>query len=177
MDATLIERAQRGDRHAYGELVTRYSEIAFRTACVLGTSPADAEDVVQDAFVKAYRALARFQAGRSFRPWLLEIVGNEARNRRRWLRRRAALELRLREDRREDPSPEQLVVAAARRRALLQAIRELPPADQQVITLRHLLQLSVAETASALGLPEGTVKSRLARALERLRARPELADE
>jgi RNA polymerase sigma-70 factor (ECF subfamily) len=80
-DAGLIELAKDGDVRAYGELVERYREVAFRTAYLIARNAADAEDAAQEAFVKAYYALGRFRAGEPFRPWLLRIAANEARNR------------------------------------------------------------------------------------------------
>ena len=167
-----MERARRGDAAAYEELVRRYTEIAFRTACLVIGSAADAEEVTQDAFVKAWSALPRFRAAAPFRPWLLRIVGNEARNRRRAAGRRAAMELRMAEGLRAGgaaPSPEEEAEAAEERAALLRALTGLPEDDREVVACRFLLQLSVAETASVLELPAGTVKSRLHRGLGRLR--------
>jgi RNA polymerase sigma-70 factor (ECF subfamily) len=171
-ETEVVERAKRGDGDAYEELVHRYTEIAFRTACLVTGSAADAEEVAQDAFVKAWSALPRFRAGAPFRPWLLRIVGNEARNHRRAAGRRAAMELRLAEGLRAGgaaPSPEAEAEAAEERAALLRALNGLPEDDRQVIACRHLLQLSVEETASVLELAEGTVKSRLHRSLGHLR--------
>jgi RNA polymerase sigma-70 factor (ECF subfamily) len=172
-EAEIVQRAQRGDVHAYEELVQRYTQMAFRCAYLVTGSAAEAEDASQDAFVKAYQALPRFRPeGSSFRPWLLRIVGNEARNRRRADRRRAALELRLAEGLRRgsgDRSPEAQAEAAEERQALLSALNGMARDDREVIGCRYLLQLSVEETAAALAVPEGTVKSRLARALGRLR--------
>jgi RNA polymerase sigma-70 factor (ECF subfamily) len=171
-EAEIVERARRGDAAAYEYLVHRYTEMAFRTAYLVTGSAAEAEDAAQDAFVKAYRALPRFRAGGSFRAWLLRIVGNEARNRRRSAGRRAVLELRVAEGLRTGvgpPSPEAAAEAAEERRALLRALNRMEYEDRQVISCRYLLQLSVEETAAALDVPEGTVKSRLARALGRLR--------
>ena len=168
-----MARARRGDERAYEELVVRYSDLAFRTAYVATGSAADAEEAALDGFVKAHRALDRFREGEPFRPWLLRIVGNEARNRRRAAGRRAKIELTAaRADRAGDaaPSPEAAVLAAERRAELLAALDRLEPDARQVVACRSLLELDVAETAAALGLPEGTVKSRLSRALERLRA-------
>src|ERR687895_1307118 len=87
----LVERARAGDADAYATLVRCHEEIAFRTAVLITGNAADAEEAVQDAFVKAYRALGRFRAGEPLRPWLLTIVANEARNRRRAAGRRAGL--------------------------------------------------------------------------------------
>ncbi|MFN2469862.1 MAG: RNA polymerase sigma factor [Gaiellaceae bacterium] len=177
-DAELVERAKRGDLDAYGELVQRYRGIAFRTAYVLAGSAADAEEAAQDGFVKAYRSLDRFRSGAPFRPWLLEIVGNEARNRRRTAGRREQLALRVAAEGPSGgavPSPEATFLSGERRAELLAALNELREEDRQVIGCRYFLDLSEEETAATLGWPRGTVKSRLSRALERLRERLEAA--
>jgi len=179
-ETELVERARRGDDRAYQVLVERYQSIAFRTAYLVTRSAEEAEDAAQDGFVKAYYALGRFRRGAPFRPWLLRIVTNEARNRRRSAGRRDRLALRVAgEEVSGDaaPSPEMHVVASERRTALLAALDGLREEDQLVIGCRYLLDLSEEETASVLGLPRGTVKSRLARALDRLRARVEAGDE
>lgn len=137
---------------------------------------AEAEDAVQEAFVKAYSALSRFRSDASFKPWLLTIVGNEARNRRRSAGRRAALVVRARAaspeaSSPETSSPESLALAEERRRALAAALDRLNDADRLVISYRYLLEMSEADTAAALGIARGTVKSRLSRALTRLRNR------
>src|SRR5918995_4283341 len=93
-DRDLVERARRGDHDAYEALVREHEQAAFRVAYVIVGSAADAEDVAQEAFVKAYRALGRFRSGAPFRPWLLRIVGNEARNHRRAAGRRVFHEQR-----------------------------------------------------------------------------------
>jgi RNA polymerase sigma factor (sigma-70 family) len=173
-DAELIGLARRGDVAAYETLVRRYREVAYRTAYLISRSSADAEDATQEAFVKAYYALDRFRLDGEFRPWMLRIVANEARNRRRSARRRESLVLRLAEDRPSGASaqaPEAAAVSADEARTLLAALTDLPERDRLVISYRYLLELSEAETAAALGVRPGTVKSRLSRALERLRAR------
>ena len=96
-EAALVERARQGDAVAYGSLVRAHQDIAFRVACLAGGSAADAEEAAQEGFVKAWRALPRFRTGAPFRPWLLAIVANEARNRRRAAGRRAGLALRAAE--------------------------------------------------------------------------------
>src|SRR3954467_3817343 len=93
-ETELVERARRGDLRAWETIVRTYQGIAFRTAYVLTGSAADAEEAAQDGFVKAYRALGRFRRGAPLRPWLLEVVGNEARNRRRSAGRRDRLAMR-----------------------------------------------------------------------------------
>lgn len=175
-DADLIARAQRGSVDAFEEIVQRYQQLAFRTAYVITGSAAEAEEAAQDGFVKAYRALATFRSGAEPRPWLLQIVANEARNRVRAAGRRQRLELRLAEGVRPGdaaPSPEAVAVEADERRRLLESISALDGSDREVIASRYLLELSSEETAIALGIPEGTVKSRLSRALDRLRVRVE----
>jgi len=168
----LIRRAKRGDKHAYEELVYAYQGIAFRTAYVLAGNAADAEEAAQDGFVKAWRALGRFGDGALFRPWLLQIVANEARNRRRSAGRRAHLALRAATEHPSGdaaPSPEAALLSAQQREGLLAAVNELPEDQRSVITLRYFVGLSEQEVADALDLPTGTIKSRTSRALERLR--------
>lgn len=171
-DAEAVARARDGDLDAFEVLVARHTALAHRTAVLLGAG-ADAPDVVQEAFVKAYRGLPGFRADAPFRPWLLRIVTNETLNAHRSARRRAGVELRLRA---EWPaalaeSAETAVVRAERSAQLLAAVRELPEKYRLVVTCRYLLDLGEEETATALGWPRGTVKSRLSRALRRLRAR------
>jgi RNA polymerase sigma factor (sigma-70 family) len=171
-ESDLIRRAKRGDTHAYEELVHAYQGIAFRTAYVIARNGADAEDAAQDGFVKAWRALGRFREGAPFRPWLLRIVANEARNRRRTAGRRAHLALRAATEQPSGdaaPSPEAAYLSAEQKQELLAAVNELPEDQRTVISLRYFVGLSEHEVGEALGVPEGTVKSRTSRALERLR--------
>jgi RNA polymerase sigma factor (sigma-70 family) len=171
-EAELVERAKRGDTEAYTEIVRRYEEVAFRTAYVITGDAQDAEEAAQEGLVKAYRALARFDAEMPLRPWLLRIVGNEARNRRRARGRAASLALRIAQDRPSAgaaPSAEAAVLAAELRATVNRALSRLPENDRRVIACRYFLDLSEAETADALGVPRGTVKSRLSRAFARLR--------
>jgi RNA polymerase sigma factor (sigma-70 family) len=172
-DAELVERAQRGDVDSYEQLVQRYQGLAHRVAFLVTRDAAEAEDAAQEAFVKAYYALNRFRTGASFRPWLLKIVTNEARNRRRSSGRRAGLALRAAEERPSGdaaPSPEVVALDSEQRNALLVALDGLPEMDRLVVMYRYFLDLSEAEMATALGCAKGTVKSRLSRALVRLRA-------
>ena len=175
-DTELVERAKRGDAHAYEELVHRYQGIAFRTAYVIARSASDGEEAAQDGFVKAYRALGRFRAGAPFRPWLLQIVANEARNRRRTESRQAGLALRAAGEGSSGgaaPSPEAIVLGDEGRARLLAAVERLPEEQRLAVVCRYFLDLSEEETAFALGCRRGTVKSRLSRGLERLRGEME----
>ncbi|GID91912.1 RNA polymerase sigma factor [Amorphoplanes digitatis] len=172
-DAAAVTRARAGDLSAYDVLVARYTVPAHRAAVLLGAG-ADADDVVQEAFVKAYRQLSRYRGESGFRPWLLAIVANETRNLHRSRRRRDGLVLRAaahEQPERLVPDPAETVLADERRNRLVEQIRLLDHRDREVLVLRFLLDLSEAETAETLGLPKGTVKSRTSRALARLRGR------
>jgi RNA polymerase sigma factor (sigma-70 family) len=150
-DAELVERAKRGDLRAWETVVREYQGIAFRTA---------------------YRALGRFRRGAPLKPWLLRIIANEARNRRRSAGRREALVLRAAAENRPGdavPSPEAALLAGEERGHLLEAVNRLSDEHRLAIACRYFLDLSEEETAAALGVRRGTVKSRLARALARLR--------
>jgi RNA polymerase sigma-70 factor (ECF subfamily) len=171
-EAQLIARAKRGELGAYEEIVRLHETIAFRTAWVITRSAADAEEAAQDAFVKAHAALPRFRGDAPFRPWLLAIVANEARNRVRSAGRRERLAARAAEERRPDdavPSPEAALLGSERREELLAAMDRLPEQARDAIACRYLLELTEEETAAALDCPRGTVKSRVSRALDRLR--------
>jgi RNA polymerase sigma-70 factor, ECF subfamily len=168
----LVERARNGDVSAYEQLVRTYQDLAARTAYVITGGAADAQDAAQEAFVKAYYSLGRFRPGAPFRPWLLRIVANEAINRRRSAGRQAGLALRAAEGRPPEdavPSPEGAALEQDERRRLIEAMNRLRPEDRLVIAYRYWFDLSEAEMADALGCARGTVKSRLSRALGRLR--------
>jgi RNA polymerase sigma-70 factor, ECF subfamily len=170
-ESELVARARSGEVAAFEELVQRYQGIAHRTAFLITGQAAEAEDAAQVGFVKAYGALGRFDPGRPFRPWLLRIVANEARNRRRAAARRAAVELAVaREPERLALSPEAEAEAGERRASLMRAVLGLREADREAIALRYFLDLSEAEMAEVLGVASGTVKSRLSRAIGRLRS-------
>jgi len=170
-DAEAVARSRDGDLDAYAVLVVRYTLRAHRAAFLLGAGE-DSDDVVQEAFVKAFRHLSRFRAGEPFGPWLLRIVANETKNLTRSRRRRAALARRLSA---AEPAgaaaggPADEVLAAERRSHLLAAVNTLPDRERQVLACRYFLDLSEAETAQVLAWPLGSVKSRTFRALNRLR--------
>lgn len=180
-DLTLVARLAVDLDRAFGTLVATHQDRLYTIALRLLGSPRDAEEVTQDAFVRAYRALAGYDRERilalRLRPWLASIVVNLARNRRRRL-----------DDRRPPLQLEPLVEAglepgestghagpherAARRetiRDLAAALLALPPGPRAAVVLRHVDGLSVAEVALALNRPEGTVKSHVRRGLAQLR--------
>ena len=162
-----MARARSGDPDAYAVLVRRHAPIALRTAVLLGAG-SDAEDVVQEALVKAYRSLNRFRAGQPFRPWLLRIVANEAHNAHRSAVRRRARESTAPLAELLDPAAE--VVDRDEKTRILSEVEVLPAKLRDVVVCRYLLELDESETATVLWLPRGTVKSRLSRGLDRLRA-------
>lgn len=189
-EAALLRAAAAGDADAFGELVAIHQAAAFRVALVITGSTADAEDAAQEGFVKAYLALDRFRADAAFRPWLLAIVGNEARNRRRARGRRETLAeraiaavrgagARIEPDPARDvavaPSPEVDALRGETTAEIRHALGTLGEAERRVVACRYLLGLSEAETAAALGIPAGTAKSRLHRGLRRMRAALEAA--
>ncbi|MEO7803986.1 MAG: RNA polymerase sigma factor [Actinomycetota bacterium] len=166
----LIKLAKEGDERAYEQLVVRHQQIAVRTAYLIAGS--DAEDAAQEAFMKAFYALKRFRQGAPFRPWLLRIVANEALNRRKSAKRRTELDQRILRDRPSGdaaPSPEEAVMAHEFQRELLEALYRLKERDRLLIGYRYLLEMSETEVSVVMGIPKGTVKSRLSRGLARLR--------
>ncbi len=170
VESELISRARQGDNEAWEALVREYQQPVFRLAYLFMGDADEAEDVTQEAFIRAFRALASFDETRSLRPWLLSIAANLARNRRRSIGRYLAALGRM--GRRE---PELIGFIGERSaqqwesQTLWQAVRRLSHDDQQIIYLRYFLDFSEAETAKALEVAPGTVKSRLHRAMSRLR--------
>jgi RNA polymerase sigma factor (sigma-70 family) len=171
-EAELISRSRDGDRDAYGMLVARHQQVAFRCAHVVCGDAAEAQDAAQEGFIKAYTSLRRFREGAPFRPWLLTIVANEARNRRRSAGRREHLAVRVLDaaPAGQAPGADVAVLAGARRATLVAGLEALSADHREVLVLRYLLDLSEQECAAVLGCRPGTVKSRHARALDRLRA-------
>jgi len=174
VECELIERARHGDTASYGELVRRYQSIAFRVAYLVTGDAAEAEDVTQEAFVRAYRSLDSFRSGSPFRPWLLKIVTNEALTRMRSVRRRLHLERRVFDA--ESPgrtvaSPEAELLARERFAELEVALAEMKDMDRIVLTYHYVLDMPIDEMAAVLDCTESTVRTRISRALSRLRTK------
>ena len=177
----LVRRAKRGDVQAFEELVRRYDRNVFRIAQHITQNREDAEDVVQEAFLKAYRNLAKFQEQSKFYTWLVRIVVNEAlmKLRRKKPGRTVSLdeEIKTEDDSlpREvadwSPNPEQMYNQAELRDILTRTIQGLPSGFRTVFVLRDVEGLSTEETAEALELSIPAVKSRLLRARLQLRER------
>ena len=170
-DRILALRAKRGDVDAFERLVERYQGLAFHAAYLITGDAQDAEDVIQEAFWKAYNGLPHFRSGASFKPWLMRIVTNEAQNRRRSTSRYVKLLLRAADDASsasDEPSPEALVVSEEQQVRVLHALSMLQDEDRIVLSYRYLLDLTPSEIAAALECPASTARSRLARARQRL---------
>lgn len=168
-DGELVARARRGDLGAFEALVRRYESTAIRVASVVCGS-AGAEDAAQEGFIRAYRSLGRFDVTRPFRPWLLRIVVNVAKNRVRAEERQLQLTLRSPVPGSAADAGPDAVLAEERRVALAQALARLPERDRVMIACRWFEDMSEREIAATLAIRPGTVKSRLSRAMTRLRA-------
>jgi RNA polymerase sigma-70 factor (ECF subfamily) len=170
LDDELIRRAQRGDEDAFQQLVERYSDPVWRTARVLSSDQAAAEDAAQEAWLDAWRGLPRFQTGRPFRPWLLQLVRNRCRMAgRRHAPNRQSLDGPQFEALADPEDVVATTLRAERLSALAATLAQLPAEQRTSLALRFFADLELAEIATVTGAPVGTVKSRLHRALARLR--------
>ena len=170
-DHDLAERAARGDRAAFHAIVDRYAQDLFRLARSLSRSADDADDIVQETFVAAFRGIARFDRKSSLRTWLSRIaIKLAARAWNKGRRSRAAVSLNT-EATVSDPrlTTHSATDRVDRRLDLLEVLPTLTREYREVLVLRELQQMSYAEIAQALGLPQGTVESRLHRGRNELR--------
>ena len=169
--------AKRGDHEAYAKLVRPYERLAYRVAAAITGGGADAEEAMQNGFVKAYRSLHRFRAGAAFRPWLLRIVVNEAHNVLRAERRHTRLGARAAEQHRVGPvGPDEVVIAREEVETVLGALARLPEADRLALALRYFAELPDSEAAAIVGTSTEAYRVRLARARKRLQAQLEDVD-
>jgi len=164
-DQTCAERAQDGDHAAYGELVRRYQARLYRFVLRMVGSPDEALDLAQDAFMRAWQALPEWRPDAKFHTWLFRIASNAALDA---LRRRRVVEFVPIEEgfdaESAEPDPERRMEIAQRVRGLEAALQVLPPEQREVVLLREVEDMSYEEIGAVLGIAEGTVKSRLARA-------------
>ena len=175
----LVRAAKAGEMRAFEELVKRYDRNVFRIVQHITQNREDAEDVVQDAFLKAYRNLEQFQEQSKFYTWLVRIAVNEALMKLRRRRPERMISLDQEVETEEDsmprevadwsPNPEQQYTQAELRDILGRTIQGLPAGFRMVFVLRDVEGLSTEETAEALGLSIPAVKSRLLRARLQLR--------
>lgn len=173
----LVVRCLQGDQEAYRALFNRYFDELSRTAAILMKSPADADDVVQETFIRTFQALQSYDLDRPFRPWLHRILLNVCKDvwkRRRWLF--IPIESAYDVSDQNAPDPEACFLKDDELRRLAQAIRELSPKHQAVVALYFLNEMRISDVAEAVGVPEGTVKSRLHHAVRALRKRLERSD-
>ncbi len=169
-ESDLVASACQGDVAAWEALVRNHQEAVFRLAYLFLADADEAQDMAQEAFIRAFRALDRFDTSRPLRPWLLSITANLARNHLRSASRYWAAVQRLFWEQPElAMNVEEKGIQRMEAQQLWQAVRRLNLADQQVIYLRYFLELPEAEMATALEVAPGTIKSRLHRALNRLR--------
>ena len=177
-DLALVERVQRGDRAAFDVLVLRYQHKVLKLVMRYIRDAMEAEDVAQDAFVKAYRALPSFRGDSAFYTWLYRIAINTAKNALVSSKRRPLdYDLDLQDPEqyemharlKDDETPEHLLLTDEIRETVNGAIGELPEDLRTAIVLREIDGLSYEEIAFSLGVAVGTVKSRLTRARQALR--------
>ena len=168
-ESTLVRHAANGDAAAWESLMATHQEAVFRLAYLLLGDPDEAQDVAQESFLRAWKHLASFDPARPLRPWLLSISANLAKNRRRSAGRYFATLVRAFRDEQVSEGVEDQTTRSFQAGELWKAVQKMSLLDQQIVYLRYFLELSVTETALTLQIPEGTVKSRLSRALEILR--------
>lgn len=163
-----IQAALEGDPASWHALVSRHRQAVFRLAyLILGNAP-DAEDIAQEAFLKAYQALPRFDRQRPLRPWLLRITRNLAFNRLRSRKRQKGLFMRLVRQQTPPSFVGRELERSSQTEVVWSGIRSLSRRDQEVIFMRYFLEMGEGEMADSLNVARGTVKSRLHRALNRL---------
>ena len=174
-ETDLVRAAQAGDSRAFGEIVTRYQRAIYRVAYGFTRVPADADDLAQETFVRAYQAIGRFRVGEPLYPWLARIASNLALSLLRSRRRKpeTALEPLMEAGQQwgTEEDPGRGVVDREQRKQLEQALSELKPEHQAVLVLRGVEEKSYEEIAKTLNVPLGTVMSRLSRARAELKAR------
>jgi RNA polymerase sigma-70 factor (ECF subfamily) len=178
-EKALIINAQNGDLAAFNELVLIYQDVVYRQALWMLKEQEAAEDATQESLIKAYRKITMFQPGKPFRPWLLKITTNHCLDMIRAAERHRHLPYEPSDmDGEEmeafwmkDPccTPEQAVERAEAEKRIIHAIQRLPSAYKSVVILVDLQGLDYEEVATILGVPLGTMKSRLSRAREQLR--------
>ena len=168
-ETTLTQRAAHSDAAAWEQLTLAHQQAVFRFAYLLLGDADDAEDIAQETFLRAWKALKQFDATRPLRPWLLSIASNLSSNWKRSAGRYLTALTRAFREQPKETSIEESNAQTTQANELWKAVQRLEIADQQIIYLRYFLELPVAETAETLQVAEGTVKSRLSRALEKLR--------
>lgn len=177
-EARLIASAQKGDEAAFEQLVLLYQKRVYNLALRMVQNPDDAFDLSQEAFIKAWKNLPNLKADAAFSTWLFRMTSNECIDFLRRSKRQKTVSLTVESDEDEEvqlampdpaPGPEEAAIRAEDRELLRMAMDALPPDHRQVLTLRIVDDLDYRQISEVLGVAEGTVKSRLARARENLR--------
>ena len=168
-DAELIGQARFGNDEAFSQLVIRHTPALYRVVRRIADDSAEAEAIVQEAFLRVWRNLQRYRTGRPFFPYLVTIALNLARDQWRSLRRLDFEGLEPALERDPEPGPEAQLERAESLQALAEAVAQLPPAYRAVIALRYDAELSYQEIAEALNLPVNTVRTHLRRAKANLK--------
>ena len=176
-ELTVIRRVQHGDVDAFGLLVTAYEKNVFNVALQMLGNREDAQDIAQEAFLKAYNSLSSFRGDSKFSSWLYRIVSNLCLDFKRRQSRRPSSSLTVEDDDGENvqldiadesQSPETLLERKLTREAVRRGLAELPDEQRQILLLREIQGLSYEEIGEAMGLEAGTVKSRIFRARKKL---------
>ena len=176
-DKQLVQQAAAGDTAAFETLVERYQQQVYHLTLRMVGNDADAQDLAQEAFVRAWRGLGSFQFTSQFSTWLYRLTSNICIDFLRAQKRRKVVSLTMLRDDEDsqwdlpddDPLPEQQMIAAEEREALSRAFASLDPEFRQILTLRIVNGCSYQQISQILGIAEGTVKSRISRAREQLR--------
>ena len=170
MDDDFIEQARGGSTEAFRQMMAIYHPLIWRMACALLDDPVTAEDACQEIWIDVWRGLPSFIAGHAFRPWLLSVAAHRCH---KFLRQRYHAQSIFSEtvipDLVDPATPLSAIFQSETRQELYRAIKLLPREHQQVITLRYFADLDLAEIATVLNVPIGTIKSRLHRAIATLR--------
>lgn len=168
-DAEMVQRVARGDRQALAELYTRYQRPLFHYLLQLTPDYGLAEEMLQDTLVAVWKSAHSFEGRSSVLTWLIGIARRQAHNTLRRHRLPVVDESELLELPANDPEPEEFTLASIERDELVAAFRQLAPVHREILTLTFVQELSYQETAQALSVPLGTVKSRLSNAKKALR--------
>lgn len=185
LDQVLVDRFKNGDQAAFNEMVSRYWDRIYAMVNQLLRNPEDAEEVTQDAFIRAHRGLANFRGDSAFSTWLYQIATNLARNRYwYWWRRKRDKSISFDAPMSADnpttladmipaevETPDDITVTSEFVNRIGQGMEKLSAKHREILTLRNIKNLSYEEIAEILGISVGTVKSRIARARESLRAK------
>ncbi len=183
-DAILVDKAKSGDSSAFGELVEKYSNFVYRTVFFDVGNPQDAQDISQEVFIKAYKALSGFRYDSEFSTWIFRIAKNTVFDflRKKTKNKTISVTDMTGDDERKDfdipdpnekNDPEKCAISNETRRIVNECIKELSEEHREVIILRDIEGMSYAEISDILSLEEGTVKSRLSRARNALKKKLE----